>query len=55
MYNSDYSKLIYSSDITEKFIFKLGIHHNTLTRCLKNGELYLGKYRFSYKQVVTAI
>lgn len=55
MYNSDYSKLIYSSDITEEYIFKLGIHHNTLTRCLKNKELYLGKYRFSDKPVVTAI
>jgi hypothetical protein len=55
MYNSDYSKLIYYSDITEEFIFKLGIHYNTLTRCLKNEELYLGKYRFSDKPVVTSI
>ena len=55
MYNEDCTKLIYQSDIWEDFIFKLGIHHSTLTKCIKDGELYLGKYIFSEKPILSAI
>jgi hypothetical protein len=55
MYNEDCTKLIYKSDIWEDFIFKLGIHHSTLTKCIKYGELYLGKYIFSENPILSAI
>lgn len=54
MYNKDKSKLIYSSDIREDFIFKLGIHHSTFTRCLLKEELYLDKYIFSDIPIIGA-
>jgi hypothetical protein len=47
MYSKDLSELIYSSDIQEDFIFKLGIHHSTFTNSLKTGEIYLNKYIFT--------
>jgi hypothetical protein len=54
MYNKDLSNLIFYSDILEDFIFKLGIHHTTITKCLKNGELYLDEYILSEKPILTA-
>ena len=52
MYTKDFSELIYSSCIQEDFIFKLRIHHSSISRSLKTGELYLGKYIFTDKPVV---
>lgn len=51
MYTKDFSELIYSSCIQEDFIFKLRIHHSNISRSLKTGELYLGKYVFTDKPI----
>lgn len=55
LYNHDCSKLLYHSDVKEDFIFKLGVHHSTFTKCIDKGELYLGKFLFSDKPILTAI
>lgn len=54
MYTKDFSELIYSSCIQEDFIFKLRIHHSNISKSLKTGELYLGKYVFTDKPIVGA-
>lgn len=51
MYTKDFSKLMYSSDIQEDFIFKLRIHHSIFTNSLKSGSIYLGKYVFTDQPV----
>lgn len=55
MYTKDFSKLMYSSDIQEDFIFKLRIHHSIFTNSLKSGSIYLGKYVFTDQPVESAI
>ena len=55
MYTEDLKELIYSSDIQEDFIFKLGIHYSTFTKSLKTGSSYLDKYVFTDKPVLTAV
>lgn len=62
MYTKNFSELIYSSctfafakpkaKVQEDFIFKLRIHHNNISKSLKTGELYLGKYIFTDKPVL---
>lgn len=54
MYTKDLSELIYSSDIQEDFIFKLGIHHSTFSNSLRTGEIYLNRYIFTNKPVIGA-
>lgn len=54
MYTKDLSELIYSSDVQEDFIFKLGIHHTILTKSLKTGTYYLDKYVFTDKPLLGA-
>jgi len=51
MYNADFSKLIYSSDTQEDFIFNLKIHHSIFTRSISTGSLYLDKYVFTNQPV----
>lgn len=51
MYTKDFSELIYSSCIQEDFIFNLRIHHSNISRSLKTGELYLGKYVFTDRPI----
>lgn len=54
MYTKDLSELIYSSNIQEDFIFKLGIHHTIFTRSLNTGIYYLDKYIFTNKPILEA-
>ena len=69
MYSKDLTKLIYSSDVQEDFIFKLKIHHSIFSRSIKTGEggargsaalracrplVYLGKYVFLDQPVLGA-
>lgn len=54
MYTKDFSELIYSSDVQEDFIFKLGVHHSIFSKSLKTGAYYLDKYVFTDKPIVGA-
>lgn len=54
MYTKDLTKLIYSSDNQEDFIFNLKIHHSIFSRSIKTGAIYLGKYVFTDKPVLGA-
>jgi hypothetical protein len=54
MYTKDLSQLIYSSDVKEDFIFKLGIHHSIISKSLNKGEYYLNKYIFMDKPILNA-
>ena len=54
MYNRDFSILYFSSTKQIDFINKLGIHHVTFNKHLKNGTYYLGKYVFSREFISTA-
>jgi hypothetical protein len=54
MYNRDKSVLYHSSTQQLDFIKQLNIAHTTLTKHLKNGTYYLGKYSFSRELVFTA-
>jgi len=54
MYNRDKSVLFYGSNKQIDFINLLDIHHSTLTKHVKNGTYYLGKYLFSREIVPTA-
>lgn len=50
LYTKDLSKLIFSSEKQEDFIFKLGIHHSIIQRNLNRfaeDAYYLGKYVFT--------
>lgn len=51
MYTKDLSKLIYSSDKQEDFIFNLRIHYSIFNRSIRTGAVYLGKYIFTDKPV----
>lgn len=55
MYNKDCTELIYSSSTQEEFIFKLNIHHSTLSNCLITREFYLDKYIFTNEPIAKAI
>lgn len=55
MYTKDLTKLIFSSDIQEDFIFKLRIHHSIFSHSIKTGAVYLDKYIFLDQPVIGAI
>lgn len=54
MYTKDLTKLIYTSENQEEFIFKLNIHHSIFSRSVKTGEVYLGKYVFKDQPILEA-
>lgn len=54
MYTKDKSKLMFSSCIREDFIFKLGIHHSTFSKCITKDVDYLDKYIFTDVPIMEA-
>ena len=54
MYNRDQSILYFGSNQQISFEKELKIHHTTLTKHVKNGSYYLGKYLFTRDIVPTA-
>lgn len=55
MYTKDFSKLIYSANAKEDFIFNLRIHHTLLAESIRSGKPYLGNYVFTETPMTQAI